>query len=305
MATISQLASTIASELRVGSGDTYRINLIKEVIRTEYALFWDAHYWDFTRRLAFVTTSAPKTTGTVSITTANNTQLLGSGTSFASTDVGSWVWVGAHPTPLMVTGYISATELTVQPYLGTVDLSSVAYRMYRDTYSLPADWGRPEIGVEYEGIDTLNWMSEVHFKSMHPVPDLADVPYDACVVWYSDSDYRMMLYPIPYSARLIPVVYHTAATIPADSDSLGLPPLAEKYLTKKCICECFLRIHRDINLYQSYLPLVEADLQAVIKNYTSRYDKLVFEYPGQRRHDTDYAGVFRTDLRGRKHWGYN
>ena len=296
-----QMRDDITSIARIV--DATRKSQVETMIKTEYQKLWYSKPWKFVRAETHIQTVAPKTTGTISIT-AGASAVVGVGTSFAATDVGAYLWPGTHVSPLQVLTFTDTTHITTEPYLGTTDLSGVTYKLYRWRYSLPADFDRPVTSQEPNNLIDLNWLSETHFRFLHPFPRIEGNIGDLCVIWDAVTPY-LYVHPVPSKATLIPLVYRKAVTLPtADGSSFYLPDIAQSYLFNKCSARVHLEVKQDINLYNSWMAEVIGDYMQLISLHLDATEKVIMDYPGRNRHDTsDTEGYYRTNPRSKSYWG--
>ena len=99
------------------------------------------HDWHFLEERDIIQTVADKTAGTVSLTSASAT-VTGTSTSFASGDVGKFIQFENLEDWYEVTGYTSATSITITPaYGGTTDTSNT-YILRQIYYTFDNDVNR-------------------------------------------------------------------------------------------------------------------------------------------------------------------
>ncbi len=287
--TLATLATTVAASLRL-SADTTRIAEIKSIIKEELITMWYAKPWRFARGRTEVELSAPKTAGTVSITSGGTT-LTGVGTAWAATDVGAYVWLDTWNNPLEVVSYGTATSLTVRKYLGTTDLSAVAYRMYRDHVDLPTDFFAPRTGSEPSRKTDFFWVSEEVFKYKYPFPRTEGDPHTFAMTCEENTVLPcLMMHPVAATARLLPLIYHRKVTLPADDDDLSLPDLPEIFLLNQVLHIGWLRLKHDPKMSQYFGGIASEKYRQLIATYTNYQEQLIIEYAGMGRHVEDGVG---------------
>lgn len=92
--------------------------------------------WWFLDREYTLSTVAEYTIGTVS-TTQGSTTITGSGTTFTSTMVGYRIFVEGGVRSYKITGYSSATSITIESAFEEVSLTGASYHICKDRYNLP------------------------------------------------------------------------------------------------------------------------------------------------------------------------
>lgn len=98
------------------------------------------HPWFGLKAHTWLTSVAPKRNGTVTLTRGSAT-VVGSGTSFAATDVGRYLKVGDRH-PLRIASVASPTTLTLEVAWGEASLANTPYEIVSLRYPLPADADR-------------------------------------------------------------------------------------------------------------------------------------------------------------------
>ena len=86
----------------------------------------------------FITTAAPYTTGTVTVTN-NSKTVTGSGTTFTAAMVGRKIRVASENAYYRITAFVSTTEVTLEVVYQGTTASAQTYSIYKDEYKLPAD----------------------------------------------------------------------------------------------------------------------------------------------------------------------
>ena len=122
---------------------------------------------DITRRYDFpfltgfteIATTPTYETGTIDVTNAS-TAITGTGTSFASTMVGSYLKASGSAEYYQIASVESTTELTLTTnYLGDTD-TALEYAIHKLFYDLPADFGK------------MKWAKQmVSARRLVPIPD--------------------------------------------------------------------------------------------------------------------------------------
>jgi len=280
-------ASRVASALRV-SADTTRIDEIKSLIDEELISMWYSKPWTFARGTGNIQTTAVKSAGTISIATST-TAVVGSGTAFATGDVGSFLYAGTWSNPLEVTAFTDTTNITVDIHVGTAAISADTYTLVKDTYTLPSDFYSVRVSMEPDRSADITWLGEEQFKNKYPLPSATGGNPEFAAIIYTDATTvpSIRFHPSPSTAKLIPVYYHKTLTLPGDSTAMPVPHLAEIYLMNQVMALAHLRIRQDPVMYQVFAPVAMEKFRQLTAAYSGFQEQLLFEYDGMGRHQRE------------------
>jgi hypothetical protein len=115
------------------------ITLAEQFIRDRYRRILERRNWSATRRESQFILSALKNGGSVTIV-RDSTTVLGSGTAFASTDVGRQFKVGQGSPIYTITAVASATSLTVNMPIGVASGAGKSYWIMDAFVTPPSDF---------------------------------------------------------------------------------------------------------------------------------------------------------------------
>lgn len=176
--------------------------------------------WEWFVRRAFISTVAPYSTGTITLTAASAT-VTGSGTTFPSTAAGRRILVSGQI--LDVLSYSSGTSITLTANWGGATTAGLSYVMFRDEYALPDNllefkrilpgqswgWGGQPVPVEEL------WEAQNGATITQKYPDL-----------FAISNGNLVLYPYPNAAATFAYSYYARPTpvTGTGSASLDWPP---------------------------------------------------------------------------------
>lgn len=164
--------------------------------------------WSFLQETTDITTIAPYSTGSVSVSNAG-TGVVGSGTTFPANSVGQFIEIAGERHWYEVTVRTDATNLTIRlPYLGTA--SGSTYRIVYAFYDLPVNFGWLNSLEDVTGDRPLD---ELTFNDNHWLhaarAGTGDPEAYALMTKRNDPNVkRLFFYPAPQSARLYQLVYY-------------------------------------------------------------------------------------------------
>jgi hypothetical protein len=162
----------------------------------------ESYQWSFLLTDVIVNSVVPYQTGTVTVTQGSTT-LTGTGTNFTSSMVGWFLWVGPTlTTPVLISGFTSATQLTLSTAWGAPTQTNVGYSIQPLYYSVS-----PLIEVySVRQIADLEMVSQVELNRRDPSriatggsPSLnwSPAPFNNPT---SNGAYQIELWPRPSSA---------------------------------------------------------------------------------------------------------
>lgn len=200
----STMRSEVAAQLGLDptdSGNQTLINRWLNITQQDIASRWP---WQFMFDREVVQTVADKIAGTVSIA-SGSTSVVGVGTSFASTDVGSFIQFQGSNDWYKLTVVGSATTATIEaPFTETTNLSAGTYIIRKFFYSLSANADAI--------IDAKNWQTPLKLietdiftiDDQRPNPQSTGNATSFIAFGYDSSgNIRFSPYPFPSDVRNI------------------------------------------------------------------------------------------------------
>lgn len=236
------------------------------------------HPWPFCIAEDRIVTEAEYATGTVAVT-ADSTSVVGTGTTWvvgwATAPSNRRIIIEGRSESYRVSVIGGAAALTLRDaWKGDTD-SGLEYRMYRDTYALPANCG---YGGEYILVDPEN-LHAIKLKNYGTLQDRAMVNYGNTdlVQWATRVDLtatglaQVLFEPPPSSKQVFPVFYFRGATKPANVGVLPdplFPADAEDLIWKRMLLE----YARDPRHKRSDWREFEADYDWAVWEAKRRFD---------------------------------
>lgn len=225
-----QLQQRVARRLRMDLNDDNQATLVKEFLTDSEEEINSLTDWPWLYDRKIIQTSTEKTAGTVSVS-AGATAVVGVGTAFAATDVGSFIQFSTSDDWYKIDSVSDANNLEIEiGYTGTTALSAGTYTIRKVFYSLGS------------GIDTVLTIRQAitpvkltikHYKEMDAsYPDITDTgnPHTA-TIWGPDSNryWQISLFPIPDAKINLEIRYKKETTdMSADKD---LPTISPRWKT--------------------------------------------------------------------------
>ncbi len=194
------------------------ITLAEQFIRDRYRRILDRRDWSGLRRESQFILNAQKSDGTVSFTRSSTT-ITGTGTTFATTDIGRQFKAGVGSPVYTITDVdVILQTLTLNMPIGVATSVDVTYRIIDAYVTPPADFLRFIVVADpQQGWRLRHWITSGELMSMDPQRTffgqpylLADRMYDVATA-ASANDYRPQYEAWPYTtaARTLYYTYIT------------------------------------------------------------------------------------------------
>lgn len=247
--TYSDLYTDLLNRVRQSTGITATETQAKRYINTAlHDIHVGTQYiFPWTERRAFLTTHAPYSTGTLSVT-AGSTTLTGASTAWNTTNTYGQANVRADGkltiaggTDVYRVGTVSGdTAATLSTrYVASSDASAASYLYYEDEYALASDFLRP-IDFAMFSIDwSLPLVDRKELRRNHTRANVSGRPRMASIVDLAFSGSttpvrKVWLYPYPDTTYIIPYSYVTSnlavtsagveqASLSSDTDEPMMP----------------------------------------------------------------------------------
>lgn len=210
----SQICDDVSDQIRLNSDQGSSRAVIKNAVNRVYRFKMMSRFeYDWLRKTARITLTAPYQEGTVTIT-AGTTALTGSGTTWTAAMTGRKVIITGNENEYEFT-FVSATSATISPALsGSTNISGASYRIIQNVYDLPEDYDRPVLGDDpmyYElssGTFKVDFRDDLYFRKYYTnqlseyANDWREVPGIT-----SNGLKQFQISPAPSSARIIVLEY--------------------------------------------------------------------------------------------------
>lgn len=144
------------------------ITLAEQMVRDRYRRTLERRPWSGLRGENQFLLNASKQDGTVAVT-FNSASVVGTGTSFASTDVGRQFKVGTGSPVYTVTAVADTTHLTLDQVVGIATNTSATYVIFDGYVTCPTDFVRfIEVVNPQYGWRLRHWISQDELNSWDP-----------------------------------------------------------------------------------------------------------------------------------------
>jgi hypothetical protein len=198
----------------VGSSSMIQTSDIEGLIRAEHDTLLNDYPWSNRKDDTILNTVAPYQTGTVS--TVGST-VTGVGTVFTSSMVNRWIRIGSNPFFHKITGFTSATSLTVEADLPADIAAGANFTIFQHRYVLPANFGRA-FSVTLD-TQLTEWsqqeidLVDPYRHSTGTFPDIYSI-----VGPNADNRFQIEFWPVPSAATAIRLIYFKTNTLTVDAD---------------------------------------------------------------------------------------
>lgn len=219
---------------------------LKKYLNMAASDIWNRYPWDERKVRSFVTTYAPYTTGTVSVTNGSQT-VTGSGTVFPSDCAGKKFSLGLGQPWYQIDTRDSDTQITLVDNYAEATASAQTYRVWDDRVSLPSDcvellklWYQ-DGDEQYE----LQQVSAARMDEWNHVPESADRPYWSMMETQASGVRRIRVGPdAPEGTRRIEILYLKSYTdMSADGDLCVVPESRRDIIIHGALAWMFKRDH--------------------------------------------------------------
>jgi hypothetical protein len=209
-----------------------------ELINLKLKEYTRSHTWSWMKGDTVLPIVAPKVTGTITLN-ADPTKIDGTGTSFASADIGSYLRVSLDVPFFQITN-VMGQQLTIEtPYPGAAFVNK-GYTLFRHIYSLPTDF-RKFISPSYW--DRLREVTQQEIDQLDPLRTTQQQTPELYAYHGPDRNNNMQveIWPVPTVATIIRYTYlktipqfrpiDGALTVPLRGDVVAMGAAAEAFYT--------------------------------------------------------------------------
>lgn len=264
--TAKQLETDLKLRLKVNS--TNRDALLLLWMNDIVERIWKEHDWSFYIETETVDTVNPASAGTVSIT-KDSTAVVGTGTAFASNQVGAFITFGTSRPSYTILSVTDATNLVLDhAFQDTTDASST-YEIQQARIAVPADYGHTiAISIRDRWIFPPSNFTPIDWLHLSTGDFYTGDPR-RYVVFHYKKNLFIHFWPIPqqaFPAKLLYVRRPTLVTT-VSADSLDIPTDHQfNEMVRHGIIEKYAEYEKDAQQwniarasYNKYLELAKAD----------------------------------------------
>lgn len=258
-----------------------RIDAIRagELMKDKLTEIAESYSWSWLKAESLLSTVAPKSGGTVTLN-VDTTKIDGTSTSFASTDVGSYIRVAQDVAFYKVTA-VSSQQLTLETaYVGST-FSTQSYSLFRHIYSLQSDFRRFVSPAFWPRLQeaTLGQLDE--WDALRSQSDLPS--HYAYRGVNSAGVMQVEIWPVPSAA--VGIRYSYLKTIPEPSLDTTTIPLRPDVLIYSCAADALYTL-----VAESTKPQEVQHLAGLAQQYDAKGLQALQE---ERYSDSAIAGVPR------------
>ncbi len=212
-------------------------NIQAGILLNEKLAEWDESFsWSWLKGDGVLSTVAPKGGGTVSLN-VDTTKLDGTGTSFAGTDVGSYIRVAQDVAFYRVTAVVGQ-QLTLETAYVSGTFSTKGYSLFRHIYSMPSTFRRFVSPAFWSRLEeaTLGQLDEWDaLRSQSDIPS-----HFAYRGQDSSGNQQVEIWPVPSSA--IAIRYAFLKLLPDVTDDASVVPMQPTALIYSCAADALYAI---------------------------------------------------------------
>lgn len=194
---------------------------IQSIIQAEHTTILEDYAWARRKMDTLLLLVAPYGTGTVS---TSSTTVTGSGTTFTSSMVNSFIRIGSDTTYYRISAFGSATSLTIESALPTAAVAGSSYTIFKHIYELPSDFGR--VTNAMSDIRLTEW-SRPEIERIDPYRTVTGTRPEVYTIRGTDYPpvsnpaiplFHIEFWPVPSSAQTIRIEYLKTNSLSASSD---------------------------------------------------------------------------------------
>ena len=216
------------------------IPLAEQFIRDRYRRILESKDWSALRREGEFQLNALKSTGTVAITRGATT-VTGTGTSFASTDVGRQFKAGGDAPVYTVSAYTSSTSITLDRAYGGATVTASTFKIFDGYVTAPTDFLRfltiVDVGNSYR---LAHWVSQAELNAYDPQRTNFGDPYLFVDRMYNTASTPMPQFEVwPYTnaARTLYYTYIKRGTDLINDTDIPIWPLRSDVIVSGALAD--------------------------------------------------------------------
>jgi len=198
------------------------IFLAQQFIRDAYRQICDRRPWSGLRAENQILFQNQKTTGTVTVVN-NSTTVTGSGTTFASTDVGRQFKAGVGSPIYTITAVdVGLQTLTTDLAIGIASASGLSFTIFDGYVTMPTDFKKLIVAVDPQtGYKLRHWVTQDQLLRWDPQRNFFGLPYALVDRRYNSSGVvQYEAWPYSTSQRVVSYFYtKQAADLVNDTDT--------------------------------------------------------------------------------------
>ena len=184
-------------------------------LNNSYQHLLELHPWSFIKGDALLKLVAPYTTGTVTAT-YNSAAVTGNGTAWTSAMIGRYMMITSSMVFYKITNIVGQVA-TLETAFGEPDATTVAYRIFQNIYSKPADCANI-LGIRYNS--NLSRITKTWLDNLDPLRESTGEPSS----WLDRTDLLFEIWPVPDANYTIRMWYNRSfAALSAETDVPVIP----------------------------------------------------------------------------------
>lgn len=202
------------------------ITLAQQIIRDRYRRILRRRSWSAFRGQGQFLLGGQKVDGTVSVT-FNSTSVVGTGTSFASSDVGRQFKAGTGSPVYTITAVADTTHLTLDEVFGSTTNATATYTIFDGYVTAPSDFlSFITVRDPLLAWRLRFWISQAELDAWDPQRTFFGNPYVLADLQYTSGAQTPMFEAWPYNASQRVLYYHynkQGADLVNDTDTPAYP----------------------------------------------------------------------------------
>jgi hypothetical protein len=219
------------------------VTLAEQFVRDRYRKMLDARDWSATVKEAEFILKPAKSAGTVAVT-QSSTQVVGTGTAFAATDIGRQFKAGIGSPIYTITDVdVSGQILTLDRIFGPVSNAGITYYIVDAYVTPPEDFLRfLNITDPLQGWKLRHWITANELNTMDPMRTFFGQPYLLADRMFSVNGAtagRPQYEAWPYSTagRTLYYTYIQRGDDLVDADDLPIWPIRSDIIVQGALCD--------------------------------------------------------------------
>ena len=225
------IQNEVGAQLRFDVSVAANLTLVKRWINRAQQYVCSRHDWSWLQSREIVKTVADKTQDSPASSSVDvsvgGTTVTGTGTDFATTDIGRYIQIEGSDDWFKITARTSTTEITIETgWTGTAAASSADYTIRTFYYSLSSSVDRIVSVRQNRSPRKLGAMSPIMVDRWSPFyTDTSDQPYlYSCWGQDSSNNWVVQFYPWPTVAINMEVFYYKIASDLSGNTDVGPIP---------------------------------------------------------------------------------
>lgn len=260
--------------------------LAQRLINDRYRRALERRPWSSLRKEFGIQVSASKETGTIAAT-RGQAVVVGTGTSFAATDLGRQIQIGGVGIPYTITEVASATSLTLDRVFAAPTNATATYKIIDAYITPPADFMRWLVVMDHvRGWRLHTWVTQDQLAMADPQRTSAGQPWVVADRRRVAAGMSYELWPYPNSDQWYHAYYIARGGDLVDPDDEPIWPLRGDEILKGALAD----VTRWPGMADQPNPLFGQ--RGLADSYQAEYEDLLNEL---ERQDEDLASTWYTE----------